>query len=218
MRIYLKIKSNNQIVPFNHQHLLTGAIHKWLGWNKEHGEVSLYSFSRLENGRKANKGLCFEQGSAFFFSSANNDIIQTIIAGIQNDPEMFHGLKVEEIIIQEDPDFTEKDTFYIASPIFIKRKEGERIEHIIYSDQRANDCLKQTLLTKMEQAGLSDDTIDIKFKTDYPKAGTKLITYKNIKNRTNWCPVIIKAKPETKAFAWNVGLGNSTGVGFGAVK
>jgi CRISPR/Cas system endoribonuclease Cas6 (RAMP superfamily) len=34
----------------------------------------------------------------------------------------------------------------------------------------------------------------------------------------NWCPIIIKGKPETKLFAWNVGLGNSTGIGFGAIK
>ena len=218
MRIHLKIKSNNQIVPFNHQHLLTGVIHKWLGRNKEHGQVSLYSFSRLAGGRKAREGLIFEQGCSFVFSSANRDIIQTIIAGIQQDPELFNGLKVEEIIIQEDPDFTNKDTFYNAGPIFIKRREGERIEHIIYTDYRANECLKQTLLTKMKQAGLSDDSLAIEFKTDYSKAGTKLITYRDIKNRANWCPVIIKAKPETKAFAWNVGLGNSTGIGFGAIK
>jgi CRISPR/Cas system endoribonuclease Cas6 (RAMP superfamily) len=29
--------------------------------------------------------------------------------------------------------------------------------------------------------------------------------------------VIIKGTPEQLAFAWNVGLGNSTGIGFGAL-
>jgi CRISPR-associated endoribonuclease Cas6 len=45
-----------------------------------------------------------------------------------------------------------------------------------------------------------------------------MIIYKGIANKANWCPVIIKGRPETKLFAWNVGLGNSTGIGFGAIK
>jgi CRISPR-associated endoribonuclease Cas6 len=63
-----------------------------------------------------------------------------------------------------------------------------------------------------------DDNLEIRFEKNYSKAKTKLIAYNGIKNKTNWCPVIIKGKPETKFFAWNVGLGNSTGIGFGAIK
>jgi CRISPR-associated endoribonuclease Cas6 len=70
----------------------------------------------------------------------------------------------------------------------------------------------------MDQVGLLDDTIEISFDTSYINAGTKKITYKGVENKASWCPVIIKGKPETKLFAWNVGLGNSTGIGFGAIK
>jgi len=70
----------------------------------------------------------------------------------------------------------------------------------------------------MQVAGLTDDTLELRFDKDYPRASTKLVDYDGIKNRASWCPVIMKGKPETKLFAWNVGLGNSTGIGFGAVK
>ncbi len=219
MRLHLKINTTNQIVPFNHQHLLTGCIHKWLGRNTEHGSISLYSFSRLDGGRKAAKGLLFDNGSSFFFSSTNQDLIKRVVAGIQQDPEMFHGLKVTEIIMQNDPDFSSKEMFYLAAPVFIKRKnDSGKIDHIIYTHEKADEYLKESLLTKMQLAGIEDETLDIKFDRTYSKAGTKLISYKQIKNRTSMCPVIIKGKPETKAFAWNVGLGNSTGIGFGALK
>lgn len=46
MRIQLKISPNKEVVPFGYQHLLTGAIHKWLGENQEHGSSSFYSFSK----------------------------------------------------------------------------------------------------------------------------------------------------------------------------
>lgn len=218
MRIHLKIRTTNEIIPFDHQPLLTGTIHKWLGQNNEHGELSLYSFSQLEGGKATPQGLRFERGTSFFISCHNSDLIKKLIGGIQIDPNLFYGLTVLEIIIQEDPDLSDRELFFVASPIFIKRRNGEKVDHIIYNDQRANDCLMETLLSKMEKAGISDETLRIRLKKDYPKAGTKKITYNGVQNRASWCPVIIEGKPETKLFAWNVGLGNSTGIGFGAIK
>jgi CRISPR-associated endoribonuclease Cas6 len=218
MRIHLKIQTTGELIPFNHQHLLTGTIHKWLGWNAEHGNVSLYSFSQLQGGKATSRGLRFDRGTSFFISCHNPDLIKKLIGGIQNDPTLFQGLTVIEIIIQEDPDLSERELFFVASPIFIKRRNGEKVDHIIYNDPRANSCLKETLLSKMENAGLTDDSLQIRFEVDYPKASTKKITYNGVENRASWCPVIIEGKPETKLFAWNVGLGNSTGIGFGAIK
>jgi CRISPR-associated endoribonuclease Cas6 len=218
MRIHLKIQTTSKVVPFDHQPLLTGAIHKWLGWNDEHGKVSLYSFSQLEGGKASSSGLRFERGTTFFFSSYNPELIKRMVAGIQADPTLFEGMTVTEIIIQEEPDLSHRELFFIASPIFIKRKVGEKIEHILFNDQRANSCLIETLQTKMNEAGIVDDSMDISFNTTAQNAGTKMITYNGIQNKANWCSVFIKGKPETKLFAWNVGLGNSTGIGFGAIK
>ena len=75
----------------------------------------------------------------------------------------------------------------------------------------------------MQATGIpEDDTLKISFDQNYPGKRTKKLDYKHgnqiIQIRANWCPVIIEGKPETKQFAWNVGLGNSTGIGFGAIK
>lgn len=218
MRIHIKIKTSKIIIPFNHQHLLTGTIHKWIGWNNDHGKISLYSFSRLE-GAKANKtGLKFESGTSFFVSAVNPDLIKKVIAGIQTDPTMFNGLQVSEIILQEDPDLSERDLFFVASPIFIKRRVDNNIDHILFQDPRSNACLKETLSTKMKEVGIVDATFDIAFDKNHTRAASKKIDYNGIANRTSWCNVIIKGKPETKAFIWNIGIGNSTGIGFGAIK
>jgi CRISPR-associated endoribonuclease Cas6 len=212
------IDSSSKVIPYDHQPLLVGVIHRWLNWNKEHGQISLYSFSRLEGGKIMQEGLKFEKGASFFFSSYNVDLIKKMIAGIQTDPSMFHDLYVSEVILQEDPDLTDREIFFVASPVFIKRRVERKIDHIIFSDPRADLCLKETLQTKMKKAGIKDESFDIRFDKSYPRAGTKKITYHGIENRASWCPVIIQGKPETKLFAWNVGLGNSTGIGFGAIK
>ena len=218
MRIHLKIKTTNKIVPFDHQPLLTGTIHKWLGWNNEHGNVSLYSFSWLEGGKRAESGLRFEKETSFFFSSYKSDLIKRMITGIQNDPSLFNGFIVSEIIIQEEPDLSDRELFFTASPIFIKRRVGDKIDHIRYDDPRANACLKETLQTRMKEIGINNDMFNIRFDLEAPHAETKKITYNGVQNRANWCPVIIEGDEEVKQFAWNVGLGNSTGIGFGAIK
>jgi len=218
MRIHIRVSGNDVIVPFNHQPKLVGIIHKWLGWNDEHGKLSLYSFSQLEGGKATPKGLLFKNGTSFFFSCHSIDLMRKMISGIQAEPYIFNGLSVDEILIQEAPDLTDRNYFFVASPIFIKRQESGKIEHVLYTDPKSSGYLRQTLQTKMKNAGICDDTLNIKFDTDYPKASSKLLNYNGIYNRANWCPVIIKGKPETKLFAWNVGLGNSTGIGFGAIK
>lgn len=218
MRIHLKITTSQKILPYNHQALLTGTIHKWMGWNNEHGKVSLYSFSQLEGGRSTSDGLQFPDKTCLFLSSFNPDLIKKIIQGIRSDPTMFFGLTVSEIVIQDDPDLSDRELFFPASPIFIKRRSVDGEDHILYTDSRAGDYLKETLLTRLTKAGLTDESLIVRFDSNYPKAGTKKITYNEVQNRASWCPVIIQGKPETKLFAWNVGLGNSTGIGFGAIK
>jgi CRISPR-associated endoribonuclease Cas6 len=70
----------------------------------------------------------------------------------------------------------------------------------------------------MKIAGLpEDESLKIRFDISSGNKRTKVIDYRGIKNRVNLCPVIMEGKSETKAFAWNVGLGNSTGIGFGAI-
>lgn len=218
MRIHLKIKSTKGIIPFDHQPLLVGCLHKWLGWNDLHGNVALFSFSRLEGGKATPEGLSFHNESSFFISSYDTEIIKQLVKGIQQDSQMFCGFSVSEIIIEEDPDLSDRELFFTASPILITRRADDRIEQIFYDDPRAAQFMKETIITKMNKAGIPIEEFDIRFDTSYPNAGTKMVTYKGIKNRASWCPIIISGSTETKRFIWNVGLGNSTGIGFGAIK
>jgi len=219
MRIYLNIKSDNCTIPFSHQHLLVGTIHKWLGWNQLHGNKALFSFSRIEKGKSTSEGLKLGDFCSMYFSAHDDTVIKNLIRGIQTAPTMFNKLNVTDILIQENPDFSNQNYFSLGSPVFIKRNTGDtKTKHFIYSEKESSELLIETLKTKMKVAGISDDTLEIYFDQAYPNPQVKLIDYNGIKNRVNWCPVIINGKPETKLFAWNVGLGNSTGIGFGAIK
>lgn len=224
MRIHIKTTPAKVTVAYNHLHLLTGTIHKWFGMNDFHDEVSLYSFSGLFGATAGKGGLTFPEGATFYISCWDNEMIKVLIDGIQKDAEMFGGMRAIEIIIQENPDFSEKTHFQLGSPVFIQRNSGDGKKKFFFlEDAEAPDLMVETLRTKMKIAELpEDETLKICFDQSYHGKGTKKIDYKSsnqvIKIRANWCPLIIEGKAETKAFAWNVGIGNSTGIGFGAIK
>ncbi len=218
MRIYLELKSQGLEIPFDHQPLMVGTIYKWLGRSILHDRVSLYSFSRLEGGKMLNNNLIFNNSCSFFISAYEDSIIKKLVAGILKDTDMFYGLKVSNIYLMEDPNLTKRELFFPASPIFIKRRVEDKIEHFLFDHPLAGEYLKQTLLTKMKNAGINDETLELNFFNKNRKGQRKLVRYNGINNIASLCPVVIHGKPETKLFAWNVGLGNSTGIGFGAIE
>lgn len=219
MRIHINTTQNIEPVPFDYQQKMVGTIHKWIGKNSIHDKISLYSFSWL-NGAKANNGfLQFPHGASFFLSFYDEDVIRQIIKTILSDSVMFCGMSVIDVRIDDEPDLSQRDVFYCASPILVKRRlEDGTIKQYNYNDSHANQFLKETMLSKMREAGLEEDeSLEIHFDTSFPMKKLKLVHYHGIGNKASFCPVIIKGKAATKLFAWNVGLGNSTGAGFGAI-
>jgi CRISPR-associated endoribonuclease Cas6 len=217
MRLNLTITKNSQPVPFDHIPVLVGTLHKWLGENEWHDHLSFHSFSWLSGGTRGHDGLQFLKGAGWFISSHDNTLIKRLIEGIQIDPSINYGLRVRAITIQEDPQFQDSQVFHLASPVLIKRRVGENIKHYLFSDQEADAFLTETLINKLNKAGLDSTNVNVAFNKEYRFPKTKLVNYNGINNKASMCPVIINGSPEQLAFAWNVGVGNSTGIGFGAL-
>jgi CRISPR-associated endoribonuclease Cas6 len=197
--------------------MLVGTLHKWLGLNEWHNRISFYSFSWLKGAERGNNGLYFPRGAEWFISAYNTEFIKKLIEGIQDDPAINYGFKVKAITVQENPSFNDSHLFTLASPVLIKRKEGERVKHFLFSDKQADELMTETLITKLKKAELNSEGVRISFNKDYPFPKTKLVNYNGIGNKASICPVAITGTPEQIAFAWNVGIGNSTGIGFGAL-
>lgn len=219
MRLHIKTSASNRFIDFNYQHLLTGCIHKWLGKNNnEHGKMSLYSFSWLRNVEVSKEGIKVENGSYFTLNFYDTEQARRVVKSILEEPDMFAGVRVVDIRIEQTPEFSEKERFLLASPILIKRHNEVKETHYTYLDKEADTFMTETLKTKARIAGLDAGNVKVYFDRQFPFPKTKVISYKDVKNKTSLCPIIIEGSPEMIAFAWNVGIGNSTGVGFGALK
>lgn len=223
MRIALSIQVDNTFVPFAHQHLLVGTLHKWLGENELHGQSSAFCFSRLHGGEPdlEQHGLRFSDRADMFISANEPAWIKRILAGIRQSPEMFQGLCVREIVLMEEPNLSNREIFYPASPILLKHWRGDNNrshEHIVYTHEEANTLLTLSLHKKLAAVGLSDETARATFAPEEGRAKVMLVDYRGIKNRVSWCPIRLTGTDATKLFVWNAGIGQSTGIGFGAIK
>jgi CRISPR-associated endoribonuclease Cas6 len=219
MRIHISLSKNREIVPFNYQETLVGKIHYWLGKNDIHDGISLYSISWLNDFiRIENKGFDFKNGSKFFFSSIDNTLIKKLIEGIQKDPYFGFGMEVKSIDLQNEPDFEKNHRFLVASPVFIKRTLADKKQKFyFYSDSETSALLTETLKNKLKKAGVNSEGVKVSFDNSYTKASSAKCIYKGTKNVGSICPIIVEGSAEQIAFAWNVGVGNSTGIGFGAL-
>jgi len=217
MRLHLSLTPNTEPVPFSYQDYLIGVFHKWIGHNNIHDEISLYSLSWLSGG-KAKKGMLdFPSGAGWFISFWDENLAKKMIDGAMKDPEICFGMALSEVTVQNTPEFSGKERFILASPVFIRRyDENKKAVHLTFKYEEADEYLTATLIKKLKTAGLSYD-VRVRFDPHYRNAKTKLVKINNILNRASYCPVFVEGHPEAVKFAWNVGIGHSTGCGFGAV-
>lgn len=235
MRLHFLLSPASQPVDFNYNHFLAGAVHRWLGpGNRYHDGLSLYSVGNLQGGHAQNGVLNFRHGARWHISAPDTNegagFLQQIANAALENPAVCCGMEVVEIASQNTPEFGSKRVFRAESPIFIRGdKSGDLDPHILFDDPKAGDYLTQTLRHKLDKAGLNhlSESVKVYFDLSYPSPKTRLIRIKegfdkagNRKDfckRASVCPVIVEGEPEAVRFAFNVGAGNLTGMGFGSL-
>lgn len=219
MRLSLTLAPNTDPVPFNHLHRLTGALHKWLGPdNALHDGPSLYSIGWLKGGRAEDGALTFPDGAHWQLSFYRESIAEEVFEGTQAEPEVAYGMHVLRVEREPTPEFGSMYCFTVGSPVLTRqrREDGGR-DHLTYNDPDADATLTRTLRHKMEVAGLDElaREVIVGFDRSYDNPRTKLVTYKDVDFRGSICPVLVAGSPTTVQFAYDVGIGELTGSGFG---
>ena len=223
MRLNLTLSPSTQPVPFNHLHQLTGALHKWLGKdNDQHDAISLYTFGWLHGGQAGSGALSFPNGSQWRLSFHEESAMKAVLRGILNDPEVMYGMHVTEAEQKETPAFGDRYLFKTdnAPVITRRRREDGSRAYLTYEDPQATETLTRTFRSRLRMAGLEGEHLQSKVRFDrgYDGARTKVARIKGVDHKGSICPVIVEGTPEAVRFAWNVGVGELTGSGFGALQ
>lgn len=222
MRIILKFSKNESLVPINNQSYVNYYIHKCLGENNEfHNSKNDYSISHLYGGKltEDKKHLSFENGGMIVVSSKNTLFLDKIIDGIINNPYLNWGMKYKEIININESFCTGWNHFATLSPFIIKKYSDKKT----YSFATINesdfvDIVKNHTIKKLNAMfpGIDLSNFMIRINNN-PSHKTKLIKVKNVKNIANQCHVSIFCDKKVAEEIYNMGLGQSTGSGFGTI-
>jgi CRISPR-associated endoribonuclease Cas6 len=226
MRLVLTLTPNTEPVPFNHLHRLIGTLHKWAGAdNALHDGPSLHSFGWLDGGRAQDGALTFPDGAEWRLSFYRVEDAASVREGILQDTAVFAGMRVASAERKETPRFSARERFRVDAPVIARRQRRNRTrEYLLYDDERADASLTRTLRAKMREACLeaAPEEASVAFDRSYEGARTKLATIEkqgaDVHHKGSLCPVVVEGPPEAVRFAWNVGVGELTGSGFGALR
>ncbi|MBO0933007.1 CRISPR-associated endoribonuclease Cas6 [Fibrella aquatilis] len=223
MRLQLQLTPNTQLVPFNHIHFLTGAIHKWLGpENDIHDGLSLYSFGWLRGGQGRKEGLTFPKGATWNISFFDDTVTRQLIKGLLKQPDVMYGMRVIATSDIPTPNFGESYLFKTDGSSVVarsKRADGSRA-YLLWDDPAADEAITGLLKQKLIKAGYAGDDLSVRvsFDRSYSEARTKKIKVKTTEHKGSECPVLVEGTPEAVRFAWLVGIGDLTGSGFGGLR
>lgn len=226
MRFHFSTSPSKEQITFTYKNLVNGWLNKHLpttasGKNQEHDKLSLYCVSNLKGAsQRSSDYLNFPHGASLFVSFYSTGLARKFAQNVLAEPNLFADMKITNITIQETPVFSSSERFSVASPVLVKKFDGKTIRHLTFDNPEANDVMTKTMQTKLRAAGLGDhaESVHVRFDASYAGAKTKLVDIHGIKNRASVCPVIVEGSPEAVAFAWDVGVGHSTGAGFGALR
>ncbi|HWY09827.1 MAG TPA: CRISPR-associated endoribonuclease Cas6 [Bacteroidia bacterium] len=243
MRIKVNFTKSTEDVPNNNSVVLE-YLHRCLGRNnKYHDRISDYNISHLYGGVLCENRnfLTFPDGGYFVLSSMNTEFINNFLLGLMKNSDMKFGMKFSSVDNIEEKFYDGWNYFAVLSPFIIKKIYGKndysfmtlngeykRIDNkwelINTEDYNFEEVLKSYLINKISKidASLDLSTFEIKIPKFYKgnlehKHKVRKVVVKNVVNYANQCHLDILCSKKVAELLYNIGMGQSTGAGFGTI-
>lgn len=221
LKVYFKLAEgctdNKIIIPFNNQKELNSFIYRTLGDNNPyHDRFSDYSISSIQGGRMHDKdNLIFDKVNPYIqVASENMKFIGDLINGLSKKEYTYFNLQFDRVEFLDFAVNNRFDVIFTISPVIVKNENGIKVS---VTDDNFLSLLKKNCIDKLRHKGIEDDTFDLVIRHK-EKAKQKMIMVGDIFNICSQVSFYVCGKPNTRKTLYNLGLGGSTGSGFGAVK
>jgi len=240
MRLKISLSSTkaNHLIPFNYNHILSAIIYRKIAdldlAAKLHfsKDFKFFTFSQLNipNRKPGNEGIISKDGKFHFFISSPNDyLIQSMVEGYLEDPEvifMNKELLVENVELIRRPQFKKRMKMKTMSPLVARIKQeidGKfKIKDLNPHDLIFYMGLQKNLIRKYK-AFYGDYKGDeyVKIVPDIGSIHKKRIAIKKDDQETfqraYHMRFEIEADNRLLEFAYDTGLGERNSMGFGMV-
>ncbi len=191
-----------------------------------HTGFKFYTFSnlKLEDRRKANDGLQFENAH-FFLTSPEKQFIESFSSGLLQEPEFNLGhteFMIKSIEILDDMDVPSKCTMKTLSPIYVKTQrevDGELKDWDLYAeDGKFYENLHNNLVDRYEEfhgEKPEEDHFDV---TEVHHFKGRRYTIAGDNRRCNEMKFDVQGSQELLEFGYEAGFGEKNAMGFGCVE
>ena len=222
MRIKINFTRNTSSFPIRNQSILNSYIHKCLGTNnKYHNAKSNYSISQIYGGQlnSDKETMSFEGGGYIVVSSQDIEFVNAVLIGVLNNQKFVSGMRFSGIEHITEQFCDGWNHFATLSPFLLKEYVTKgKYTYVTLNDPSFSQKIKTHLINKLSKI---DPTLDLSyFDVRVPvHAGHKVKTVmvKNVANKANQCHVSIHCRKKIAEIIYNIGLGQSTGSGFGTI-
>jgi CRISPR-associated endoribonuclease Cas6 len=219
MRIKINLSKNKTNVPIQNQSLLNSWIHKVLGENnKWHDKKSNYSISSLRGGKMNDdkQTLNFPKGGFITVSSLDDELITTFLLGVMKNPDFGFGMGFVGVDYIKENFHDGWNYFATLSPFIVKEYNDGKYKFLTLKDENFEEKLKEYLKKKLIPYDLDLTDFNVKI-GDNKSNKVKQILVKNVINHANQCQVNIFCNKKVAETLYNIGIGQSTGSGFGTI-
>ena len=229
MRIKINFKKTTESIPvrrFNYLNKeINGFVNMLLGNNNEyHGKFSRYSVSPMLGYvfNRADKTIEFPSGAYINISTDDDVFMNRIVAGLL---KIKSEVKVGHLYLNRDNMFNVSD-FQIGRYFDIIRttgpvivKDGSEAVTFKSDEERFLKILRNKSVKKLVHNGIDEETAEtLKFQLFHPENAREEVweigKQKNIVSRVM---LVVKGNKTVREKLYNLGLGVSTGFGFGSV-
>ncbi|NYB25949.1 MAG: CRISPR-associated endoribonuclease Cas6 [Methanobacteriaceae archaeon] len=240
MRLKISLSSSkaNYLIPFNYNHILSAIIYRKIAdldlAAKLHfsKDFKFFTFSQLiiPERRIADEGIISKDGKFHFFISSPNDyLIQSMVEGYLEDPEvifMNKKLSVENVELLKKPQFKKRMKMKTMSPLAARMKReynGKfRIRDLDPGDLRFFTALQKNLIRKYKAYyGDYEGNEYVQIVPEMRTVQKKKIAIKKDDHKTFQTAYNMRfeidADKRLLEFAYDCGLGERNSMGFGMV-
>lgn len=222
MRLKISFTKNDEIVNIQNQSLVNSYIHTCLGRNNGwHDAKNSYCISSLQGGKLNSDRLTlsFDNGSYIVVTSSDMGFINKLLIGVLNNTNFIGGMKFAGVDYIDEIFYDGWNHFATLSPFVIKEYLNKKTyKFITLNDENFQGRVKEHLIKKLMTINRKLDLNN--FDVSIPSNAShkvKSILIKNVINKANQCQISVMCSKQVAELLYNIGIGQSTGSGFGTI-
>lgn len=218
MRFKLVFQGNGNSYP-DAQDMVNSFFHRMLGdGNRFHDTFSNYSLSNLMGGRITDGKLVYD-GEAYVILSTSDGGLLSLVMEKVFDIRSMHMRDMKGKRVEMLGDFEPNrryDIIRLTSPLLLSR-DGR---YLTFKDEGFMEALNRNCKAKLRKSGFSDEAVSSVSVEPYKfeNARTKAVLVHGAYSIASVVHLVVKGDSAARTALYNMGLGKSTGSGFGSVE